>query len=409
MIKSIFGGKQSPREVTHYKMLNDFVPFFSSFDGEMYDSDVVRTCIHAIAANAAKLKAKHIRRIDGKITNTGSALERMLQVRPNEYMNAYDFIYRTVSQLYSNNNAYIYMHVERGQIKGFYPLNYSFVEPVEYQGEMYFKFTFKTGYKMTVPYSELLHLRRHFNRDDMFGEDSRKPLKPTLDLIQTINQGITNAIKSSARLRGLLKFNMVLKPEDMKKHRDQFVADYLGIDNNSGVGATDTKAEFVPTALDPKMADDKQMAIARENAYRYFGVNEKIIQSNYNEDEWGAFYESVLEPIAIQLSLEFTAKAFTGREQGHGNEIIFEANRLQYASAKTKTTLIKELLPMELLSINDALEILNMPPIEGGERRLRSLNYIDASIANEYQMQNKGVKPIEEGNPPSGNANSTSE
>jgi HK97 family phage portal protein len=400
MFKTIFGNKTPPLNVTQYKMLNDFIPFFSAFDGDLYDSDIVRTCIDAIARNAAKLKPKHIRRINGEIVKTQSLLERLLQVRPNEYMNTYDFLYKVVSQLYSNNNAFIYIQSDMGTITGLYPINFSSIEPVEYQGELYCRFTFKTGFRMTVPYTDLIHIRRHFNRDDIFGEDGRKPFKTTLNLIQTINQGLVNAIKSSARLRGWLKFTQTLRPEDIKAQRDQFVKDYLSIDNDGGIGAIDAKAEFTPANMDAKMADDKQMGIVRENVYRYFGVNEKIIQSTYNEDEWGAFYESVIEPIAIQLSLEFTAKCFTGRELGFGNEIIFEANRLQYASAKTKTTLIKELLPMELLSINDALEILNMPPIEGGERRLRSLNYIDASIANEYQM--KGVKPIEEGNPDGG-------
>ena len=387
MFDRIFGKKPSPVNVTYYKTLNEYIPFFSSFDAELYDSDIVRTCIDAIARNVAKLKPKHIRRLNGEIVKTLSTIERMLQVRPNEYMNTYDFLYKVVSQLYSNNNAFIYIYTERGVIKGFYPLNYAFIEPVEYGGELYFRFTFKAGFRMTVAYTELIHLRRHFNRDEIFGEDGRKPLKSTLDLINTINQGIVNAIKSSARLRGWLKFNQVLRPEDMKKQRDQFVADYLNINNDGGIGAIDAKADFIHAKVEANMADDKQMAIVRENAYRYFGVNEKIVQATYNEDEWNAFYESVVEPIAIQLSLEFTAKVFTERELGHGNEIIFEANRLQYASAKTKVELIKELLPMELLTLNDALEILNMPQIEGGDRRLRSLNYIDASIANEYQMK----------------------
>lgn len=392
MFSTVFGGKKSPPTSTYYKTLNEYVPFFSSFDGDLYDSDIVRTCIHAIAANAAKLKAKHIRRADGKIINVGGSMEALLQSRPNEYMNAYDFLYKVVSQLYGNNNAFIYMHTERGVVTGFYPLNYSFIEPLEYAGEMYFKFTFKNGYKMTVPYTELIHLRRHFNRDDIFGDDSVKPLRPTLNLIQTINQGIVNAIKSSARLRGLLKFNSTTRPEDMKKYRDQFVTDYLGIDNNSGVGATDTKAEFITTNLEPKMADDKQMSIARENAYRYFGVNDAIVTNKYTEDEWNAFYSSVLEPIALQLSLEVTAKAFTQREKSHGNEIVFSASRLTYASNATKVAMAKELMPMGIFTINEMREIFELEPVEDGDKRLQTLNVVNAANADEYQL--KGVKAV---------------
>jgi HK97 family phage portal protein len=351
------------------------------------------------------LKAKHIRRIDGKIINVAGPLERLLQVRPNEYMNAYDFLYKIVSQLYSNNNAFVYMHTERGIVTGFYPLNYSFIEPVEYAGDMYFKFTFKSGYRMTVPYTELIHLRRHFNRDDVFGEDGRKPLKPTLDLINTINQGIVNAIKSSARLRGWLKYSGTLRPEDLKTQRDNFVTDYLGINNNGGIGALDAKADFTPAKMDPITADDKQMSIVRETAYRYFGVNEKIIQSNYTEDEWNAFYSSVLEPIALQLSLEMTSKAFTEREKGFGNEIVFSASRLTYASNATKVAMAKELMPMGIFTVNEMREIFELEPVEDGDKRLQTLNVVNAANADMYQL--KGVKVVGERDPDSGIKSST--
>lgn len=388
MIKTIFGGKKPLVTVVNYKLLNDFAPTFTSFDGDMYDSDIVRTCIDAIARNAAKLKPRHIRQTNGEIIKTNSRLEYLLQVRPNPYMNAYDFLYKVISQLYNNNNAFVYIQSERGVITGFYPIDFANLELKEYAGELYCLFTFKTGFRMTVPYTELIHLRRHFNRHDLFGESGFKPFKPTLNLINTVNQGIVNAIKSSARLRGWLKFSQTLRPEDLKKQRDQFVADYLSISNDGGIAALDAKADFNPVKLDVQMADDKQMAVIRENVYRYFGVNEKIIQATYNEDEWAAFYESVIEPLAIQLSLEFTEKCFTTREKGQGNEIIFEANRLQYASAKTKISLIQHLIPAGLLTINEGREIFNLAPVEGGDKRLISLNFVDADKANLYQLGN---------------------
>ena len=148
----------------------------------------------------------------------------------------------------------------------------------------------------------------------------------------------------------------------------------------------DAKADFTPVTMDGKMVDDKQMTVIRDNAYRYFGVSENIIKADYTEDQWNAFFESILEPIAIQLSLEFTEKVFSDREKGFGNEIIFEANRLQYASNSTKIALLQNLMPLGIFSVNDALEIFNMPPVEDGDRRIFSLNYINARLADMYQM-----------------------
>lgn len=386
MFNAVFGKKQPPTNVTQYRFLNDFSPFFSSVNGNFYDNDVVRTCIDAIARNAAKLKPKHIRRVSGQVLQVSDDLQWLLEIRPNPYMSSYDFIYKVVSQLYTNNNSFVYIQTDAiGKITGLYPLAYSSIEFVEYEGELYCRFYFLTGFRMTVPYTDLIHLRRHFNSDDIFGESNQRPFKPTLSLIQTVNEGIINAIKSSARLRGFLKFTQTLRPEDLKAQRDRFVADYLSINNDGGIGAIDAKADFTPVEMNGKMVDDKQMAVIRDNAYRYFGVNENIIKADYTEDQWNAFYESVLEPIAVQLSLEFTEKCFTDREKGFGNEIIFEANRLQYASNTTKINLLQYLMPMGIFSINDALEMFSMPPVEDGDRRIFSLNYVNARLADTYQ------------------------
>lgn len=422
MFNAVFGDKKPPVSVTQYQFLNDYSPFFSSVTGNFYDNDVVRTCIDAIARNAAKLKPKHIRRTSGQVLQVSDGLQWLLEVRPNPYMSSYDFLYKVVSQLYTTNNSFVYLQTDAmGKITGLFPLSYSSLEFVEYQGELYCRFYFLSGFRMTVPYTDLIHLRRHFNNDDIFGESNHKPFKPTLSLIQTVNEGIINAIKSSARLRGFLKFTQTLRPEDLRKQRDQFVADYLSITNDGGIGAVDSKADFTPVEMNGKMVDDKQMAVIRDNAYRYFGVSENIVKADYTEDQWNAFYESILEPIAIQLSLEFTEKCFTDREKGFGNEIIFEANRLQYASNQTKCNLVQYLMPMGIFSVNDVLEMFNMPPVEDGDRRIFSLNYVNARLADMYQTGTpaspadpntnaggdiNGGKTAQ-GNPPGGGAGTT--
>lgn len=387
----IFGNRnKDDSDKIYFRVLNEFTPTFTPFSGNAYDSDVVRAAVDAIARNAAKFKARHIRRVNGEIIPTNSPLERLLQIRPNPFMDAYTFQYKVVTLLLMTNNAFVYIDWdEMGNVRGLYPIDFAQVEFLEARdrpGEIYARFRFRGGQVVTLPYEDLIHLRRFFYKNDLFGEPSNNALAPTLELINTSNQGIINAVKSSAFLRGILKFTSMLKPEDIKKQRDMFVADYLNITNNGGVAATDAKADYIPLNNEPKMVDDKQMSLIENKIYKYFGVNEKIIQSNYTEDEWNAFYESVLEPLAIQMSLEFSAKLFSERERGFGNEIIFEANRLQYASNDTKIRLIETLVDRGLLSKNEAREIFNMGPIPDGDKFIVSLNFVDAAIANEYQL-----------------------
>ena len=47
---------------------------------------------------------------------------------------------------------------------------------------------------------------------------------------------------------------------------------------------------------------------------------------------------------------------------------------------------MKQLAPLGLLKINEGREIFNLAPVDGGEKRIVSLNYVDADKANQYQI-----------------------
>ncbi|SFR15278.1 phage portal protein [Desulfoscipio geothermicus] len=386
LFQMIFGWVKNKAGFTRLQMLNGYSPTFSPWGGDPYEADVVRSAVDAIARNAAKLKAKHIRRVGNEIIPVGGQIERILQIRPNPNMSAYDFLYKLITTLMIDNNAFAYPVWDGMTLKAIWPVNCSLAEFMEDQsGTIYVKFYFGAGHQVILPYSEVFHLRRHFYKSDMAGEDN-EALDTTLEAIHTSNEGIAQAIKTSANLRGLIKYQGMLKESDIKANRDRFVQEYMTMNNSGGVAALDAKAEYQELKNDPKIVNASQMKELRDIVYRYFGVNENIVMGKYTEDEWDAFYESTLEPLAIQMSLEFTSKLFTARELGHGNEIIFEANRLQYASTKTKVQMAEKMIPMGLLTINEAREIFNLAPVEGGDRRIVSLNYVNADKADLYQI-----------------------
>ncbi|MCV9899835.1 phage portal protein [Exiguobacterium sp. N5] len=386
---------QQANEQTRMRLMSGFTPVFTQAPDDLYHSDVVRSAVHAIASNAAKLTAKHIIRTEAGIKAANSNENWLLSHRPNEHMNAYDFIYKMVTQRELQNNAFaLIVRDETGKPTSFYPIDFSMVEFMETQNdEVFVHFSLASGRKLVVPYSDVVHLRKHFNKDDMFGESNSRTLLPTTELIHTSNEGIINAVKTSAYLRGLIKFTQsMLKPEDLKAQRDAFVKDYMSMENNGGIAALDSKAEYQELKTNPMMVDSKQMEIIESKVYKYFNINASIVQSDYTEDQWNAFYESVLEPIAIQLSLEFTSKLFSKNSLTRGHEIIFEANRLQYASATTKISLVRDLMPLGLFTLNEAREIFNLSPVEDGDKRIQTLNVVDASQANNYQGVSKAGK-----------------
>ncbi len=54
------------------------------------------------------------------------------------------------------------------------------------------------------------------------------------------------------------------------------------------------------------------------------------------------------------------------------------ANRLQYMSNRDKLDVSSQLMDRGIISINDAREIWNMPPVEGGDVRIIRGEYWNA-------------------------------
>lgn len=399
LFQMIFGkAKQPPTEAkTLLQLLNGFAPFFTDASADISQFPSVKTSIDTLARNAAKLKPKHIRRMSGQINMTDSNLEYLLSVRPNPNMDAYSFHYKMASNYFYKNNAFAYVEMDGpGKFKAIYPIDFSRMELLEYNKQIYVQFHFSNGNKLTSPYSEVIHLRRFFHNHEIYGDTDTSALQKILDLIHTTDESIVNAVKSSAYLRGLMKFPAMLSDSDLKKSRERFVNEFFDISKKGGIAAIDSRAEYVDLKATPQMVTHDQMKMIEDKVYKYFNLSESIVKSTYTEDEWNAFYESVMEPYAIHCSLEYTAKLFTEREQGWGNEIIFEANRLQYASNNTKVAVVTLMMDRGMMTINQALEVFNMPPIEGGDKRVMSLNYVDADIANQYQLGKTGIDHSEE-------------
>lgn len=373
LLQKIFGTIRDRMTLSRLQILSGYSPIFTPWSGKPYEADVVRAAVDTVARNAAKLKAKHIRRVDGQIIPVGGQIERLLQIRPNPLMSAYDFLYKLVTTLLIDNNAFAYPVWDGASLVAIWPINCTAAEFLEDDSGMVFvKFHFGGAQSVILPYDEVIHLRRHFYKNDLTGE-TNTPINPILEAIHTANEGIAQAVKTSAHLRGILKYTGMLKESDIKANRDRFVAEYLSVQNNGGVAALDAKADYIELKNQPLMVNAPQMKELRDAIFRYYGVNENIVMGKYTEDEWNAFYESTIEPLAVQMSLEFTSKLFTERERGFGNEIIFEANRLQYASVNTKLDL-REMVDRGALTPNEWREAFNLAPVPGGDKPIRRLD-----------------------------------
>lgn len=375
--------------------LTGFTPTFTAWSGDAYTNDIYRGGVDAIARNVAKLKGSHVLTFSDHSRAEGKcSINRLLQVEPNPYMSAYDMYYRLATHYYLHNNAFaVIQRAPNGQPLSLFPVRATQAEfYADAEGELYVKLYFANGSNYTFLYSDVIHLKRHYNSIDLLG-DSNEAIAPALELAHTENEGIVNGIKAGVTLRGLLKFTQILSPEKLQAQKDRFVKDFLTLENSGGVVATDQQTDYTPIESKPVIIEAEQMNMTRTKIYNYLGISEAIVNSSYNDDQWAAFYESVVEPFALLMGLEFTRKLFSPREQAFGNSILFESSRLQFISNSNKIALLKEIMPMGLLTINQALEVLNLPSVPDGDRRIQSLNYVDQAHATEYQLATAKAEP----------------
>ena len=392
LFSRIFGSDKStdaPILATEVRILDGDKAVFTTYKGDFQNDPDVRACIDTIARNGAKMHPKHIRNYfkDNKLVmeDVKGNLYKLLAKQPNEVQNAYKFYYQIITQLEMYNNAIIYiMRNADLKVEGLYPIEFSEAKFYEYQGKLWIKFKFGRGKERFVKYDNCIHLTRFTSKDGMFGGNNT-PLTKVLSIKHILDEGMINAIKTTQSIKGVLKSTKaMLKPEDVKRMRDEFVKDFVKNAKDSGIGGLDATTDFTPVKIEPTTATDNQIKIFDDKVLNYFGINENIIQSKYSEDEWNAFYESVLEPIGLQMSLEFSNKLFTPTEKGFGNEIIFESNRLQYASNNTKVQLLR--YANNIMTVNEMREVFNLAPREDGDVILQDLNHIDSTIANDYQL-----------------------
>ena len=362
--------------------------------GGLDDSDIIGGIENCIAVNVAKLTPQAMRKDARGMVLKDDYLARLLSLRWSPELSAYDALYKMASTLVRKSNAFaaVFYNDDFTKVKQIVPLSVqSFRIFEDDEGNILFRFTWEyDGKTYTLPYQNVIHLRARFNKKRFIGTPPDQAIKTTLELLDATGQALKNTVKNSANLKGYLQYKNLTDEETMRKKVREFQAAYMSAENDGGLAGLDGTMEFHEITQRTPNIPTIQSQFLRENLYRYYGVNENILTSKFTEAEWNAFYESVIEPIALQLSLEFTFKLLSDRERGYGNKIIFTSNRLQYATLQTRATIGSVLFDRGIITINEYRELLYYEPIDDGDVRMVSLNYVKADDQSLYQTGQQG-------------------
>ena len=364
--------KKQKENKKYAAMLNGWAPIFSQFGNDIYASDVVQQAISCIVTEMKKLNPQHIRETSGDQIPIADSITQRLLSQPNERMTTSDFLEKVFWQLFLNFNSFIiptYTKNPDGTKKytGFYPIqptNVTFLQDLS--GKLFVKFSFLNGYETTLRYSDVIHIKYRFSVNEfMGGDESGQPdnqaLLKTLDLNNTLLQGVSKALKSSFAINGVIKYNTLMDDGAMEENIAKIESHLRN--NESGFLPMDIKGEFIPFQNKIELVDATTLKFIDEKILRHFGVPLSILTGDYTKSQYEAFYQKTLEPLIINISQAFTMNLFTDREKSFGNKIVFYPHELIFMDTSQKIELFDLLVDSASCYQNELRTAFGMRPL----------------------------------------------
>ena len=356
----------------YFQMLDGYTPIFTNYDGGVYEMELTRSCIHTFANHCSKLQPN----VEGADSR---GLNALLDGRPNPFMTSAQFVYK-VATLYDAKNTCFIAPVldEFDRLVGYYPVNPAQTEIIDVKGEPWLRYRFNTGEWAAIELHRCGVVSKYLYNSDIMGEDNRA-LQPTLQLLNTQNQGIAEGIKNSASFRFMATVNNFAKAKDLANERKTWVSENLGGDAGGLALFPNTYTNVQQIQSTAKIVDPEQMNLIQTRVLNYFGCNEEVLQNKTVGDAWSAYYEGKIEPFALQLSQAMTVMTYTAQERKRGNAILWSANRLQYMTNADKLQVSSQMFDRAILSINDVMDVWNLPHVPDGDKRYIRKEYTEIS------------------------------
>lgn len=373
LLDKLFPKKHEVIQPTGYfKLLNGYTPVFRTWDGQLYESELVRAAIDA--------RSRHISKMDVRIDGAAKPkLQTKLSKRPNGYQTWSQMLYRLNTILDMKNTAFLLpVYDNLGDVVGITTVYTEYWDLLDVKGTPWIRFYFDYGKTTAEELSRVGIMTKFQYKSDLFGENN-KALNDTMKLINIQQQGISEAVKSSASFRFMAQASNFTKTEDLEKERKRFSQHGIQENQDGFLLFPNTYQNIQQIQSKPYTVDAEQQKLIQTNVFNYFGVNEAVLQNSALGDALDAFFNGAIEPFSIQLSEVLTQMLFSPSEQGHGSAVYVTANRLQYMPVSQKISMARELGDRGMILIDEARALFNYPPLPDDQGK-------QAPIRGEFYM-----------------------
>lgn len=342
----------------------------------------VYACTNIISNSLALLNAKVIKDIEGeKIEVKKHPLNKILNLKPNDRYNHFNFIKLLFESVILRGNGYAYIERdEKLKVKALHLIDPDYVQPlVQEDGSVKY---IVAGMKSAVDSFNMIHLFMHAD-NMMNGISVLKYADMVLTGAYDAEKTSDNFFKSGGGLAGIIKAASPLTSAQ-KQEIGQSWKEAMVNTSQGGIAILPQGLDFQSISVTP---EDSQLLDARKYSTiqicQFFGVSPwKIFDyshASYNSLEQAdlSFIQDTIMPYVRLFEDELSRKCVLPSEVGVVRvEYSFDA--LLNADMKTQAEYYNKLLVTGVLSVNDIRNKMGFSPIpkeEGGDAHFMQISY----------------------------------
>lgn len=406
-VKSIFLDKAKQR--LYWNILNDKTTIFTDFGDDVYLSDFVNNCIDRIATEISKIEIVSVVNKPNTIQQQNDDITRLFRFKPNPLQTTKDFLSCCEWLRRKDYNCFIYPQykevigsdgIKYKKYTAFYPLNPIKVEFGINDGHIWeIRMYFDNNYTVELPYSEIIHLKWRRGKNTISGGGNDQGNPDTTDLLKSVKildqvlQGLPKSIEAGLKIKGVYSAKSLLDNDKLKAARDDLESHIFT--SKSGILATDLGGEFTPINYSPTRIEPDVLKFLKDILRERYGISADILSGDYDGEKHSAFYQTCIEDFIIEFEQAASSTLFSVREQDVGHRVKCYYNKIAYLTTSNKIEIAKLSTDTGLMKLNEINEMFGIPPFDGGDRRLQSLNYVNVDLVDKYQMGKAGSKKNE--------------
>lgn len=329
---------------------------------------------------------------------------KLLNKRPNPYLDAWHFKYIIVANMLLNGNSYIeIVRNEKGEPIELYHMQNSATSIQQIDDEIKYHYIDEIDGHVQFDVEDVLHFRM-FSLDGFNGYSPLFSLANEIGISMGSKRFLDDFFKNGGTSTAVLKYiDGRYSDDELIEIKKNFENSQLK--NNNGLVMLDDTMEFkrleVPTEVLNFLNSYK---FSTQQVAKAFGLPiSKFAQETVNtslKDSGVEYYRSTLYPIFSMMNAEIEEKLFG--QAPYEVTLDYDVSRLIDSDPQIKLERVTQLFQKKIMMLNEARAEFGLDPVKGGDEPMADLNTILLKDLQAYQNSKvqKNIDSLQKGGEP---------